>query len=98
MHREHRFAHGDYGAMPKLAAELVAIPVDGLLVNPNSPTAERTVRGVQEAARAKGVQLPILKAGGESEFAMASIPSANCARAVWSSPLIRSSGAGAKNS
>src|ERR1051325_4084055 len=43
----------------------------GLLVNPNSPTAERTVRGVQEAARAKGVQLPILKAGGESEFAMA---------------------------
>ena len=35
------------------------------------PTAERTVRNVQEAARAKGVQLPILNAGGEGEFATA---------------------------
>jgi putative tryptophan/tyrosine transport system substrate-binding protein len=41
------------------------------LVNPNSPTAERTIRDMQEAARAKGVQLPILKAAGESEFVTA---------------------------
>jgi putative ABC transport system substrate-binding protein len=39
-----------------------------LLVNPNSPTAERIMRDVQEAARAKGVQLHILKAGTEGEI------------------------------
>ena len=32
------------------------------------PNAERVIRDVQEAARAKGVQLPILKAGTESEI------------------------------
>jgi putative ABC transport system substrate-binding protein len=37
-------------------------------VNPNSPIAERMIRDGQEAARAKGVQLHILKAGVESEF------------------------------
>ena len=39
-----------------------------LLVNPNNPTTERVVRDVQEAARAKGVQLQVLKAGSESEI------------------------------
>ena len=39
-----------------------------LLVNPNNPSAERMMRDVQEAARAKGVQLHILKAGTESEI------------------------------
>ena len=39
-----------------------------LLVNPNLPTAERVVRDVQEGARAKGVQLAILKASTESEI------------------------------
>src|SRR6266850_3421333 len=40
-----------------------------LLVNPNdAPNAERTMRDVQEAARTKGVQLLILKAGTESEI------------------------------
>ena len=39
-----------------------------LLVNPNNPNAERIIRDAQEAARAKGVQLPILKAGTESEI------------------------------
>jgi putative tryptophan/tyrosine transport system substrate-binding protein len=39
-----------------------------LLVNPNNPANERVMRDVQEAARAKGVQLPILKAGTESEI------------------------------
>src|SRR5712691_13191722 len=32
-----------------------------LLVNPNIPGNERTIRDMEEAARAKGVQLPILK-------------------------------------
>jgi hypothetical protein len=36
-----------------------------LLVNPNSASTERTIRDMQEAARAKGVQL---KAGTESEI------------------------------
>ena len=38
-----------------------------LLVNPNNPQT-RMVREMQEAARAKGVQLPILYAGSESEI------------------------------
>src|SRR5215207_2936667 len=40
-----------------------------LLVNPNSPQqTEGVVRDMQEAARAKGVQLSILNAGSESEI------------------------------
>ena len=39
-----------------------------LLVNPNNDNAERAMREVQEAARAKGVQLSILKASTESEI------------------------------
>ena len=39
-----------------------------LLVNPNNPGTERQTREVQEAARAKGVQLLILKAGTEDEI------------------------------
>jgi putative tryptophan/tyrosine transport system substrate-binding protein len=42
--------------------------VIALLVNPNSPNAERIIRDTEEAARAKGVQLPILKAATESEI------------------------------
>jgi putative ABC transport system substrate-binding protein len=42
-----------------------------LLVNPNSASTERTIRDLQEAARAKGVQLIILKAGTESEIEVA---------------------------
>ena len=58
--------------MPKrleLLSELVPqARVIALLVNPNNPNAERIMRDMQEAARAKGVQLPILKAGTESEI------------------------------
>jgi putative ABC transport system substrate-binding protein len=58
--------------MPKrfeLLSELVPqAGVIALLVNPNSAAAERQTRDVQEAARAKGVQLIILKAGTESEI------------------------------
>jgi putative ABC transport system substrate-binding protein len=39
-----------------------------LLVNPNSPNTEPMIRDVQEAARAKGVQLPVLKASTEGEI------------------------------
>ncbi len=42
--------------------------VIALLVNPNGPEAEPTIREAQQAARAKGVQLPILKAGTEAEI------------------------------
>ena len=60
--------------MPKrleLLSELVPqARVIALLVNPNNRAVytERIIREVQEAARAKGVQLPILKAGTESEI------------------------------
>ena len=38
------------------------------LVNPNFPGAERNINAVQEAARAKGLQVRILRAGTESEI------------------------------
>jgi putative ABC transport system substrate-binding protein len=58
--------------MPKrleLLSELVPrARMIALLVNPNNPITERYTGNVQEAARAKGVQLPILKATTESEI------------------------------
>ena len=42
--------------------------VIALLVNPNNPNAERLSGDLQEAARAKGVQLAILMASSESEI------------------------------
>jgi putative tryptophan/tyrosine transport system substrate-binding protein len=42
--------------------------VIALLVNPNNVGTEPMIRDVREAARAKGVQLHILKAGTESEI------------------------------
>jgi putative ABC transport system substrate-binding protein len=53
----------------ELLSELVPqAKVIALLVNPNNPGADPIMRDVQEAARAKGVQLPILKASTESEI------------------------------
>ena len=53
----------------ELLSELVPqAGVIALLVNPNNPGTERMIRDVQDAARAKGVQLDILKAGTESEI------------------------------
>src|SRR6516165_3016569 len=53
----------------ELLSELVPqAAVIALLVNPNSQDAEPTIREAQEAGRAKGVQLPILKAGAEGEI------------------------------
>jgi putative ABC transport system substrate-binding protein len=61
--------------MPKrleLLSELVPqAGVIALLVNPKNPNAERIIRDVQEAARAKGVQLAVLHASNESEIAAA---------------------------
>jgi putative tryptophan/tyrosine transport system substrate-binding protein len=39
-----------------------------LLVNPNSPTAEPSIQGTQEAARAKGVQLSVLNASTDGQI------------------------------
>jgi putative ABC transport system substrate-binding protein len=61
--------------MPKrfeLLSELVPqARLIALLANPNSPSAERTTREVEEAARAKGLRLHILKASTESEIDVA---------------------------
>jgi putative tryptophan/tyrosine transport system substrate-binding protein len=56
----------------ELLSELVPqARVIALLVNPNNPNAERIIGDVREAAREKGLQLPILKAGSESEIDIA---------------------------
>jgi putative ABC transport system substrate-binding protein len=53
----------------ELISELVPqAGVIALLVNPNNSNTERIIGDMQEAARAKGVQLPILKARTESEI------------------------------
>jgi putative ABC transport system substrate-binding protein len=53
----------------ELLSELVPqAGVIALLVNPNNPATERMIREVQEAARTKGRQLHILKAGTETEI------------------------------
>jgi len=58
--------------MPKrleLLSELVPqASVIALLVNPDNPATEPMIRDVQEAARAKGVQLRVLRASTESEI------------------------------
>jgi len=53
----------------ELLSELVPqARVIALLLNPNNPAAERTTREMQGAARAKEVQLHVLKASTESEI------------------------------
>src|SRR5438132_6001072 len=58
--------------MPKrleLLSDLVPqAGVIAMLVNPNNSQSERMIREVQDAARAKGLRLPILKAGAEDEL------------------------------
>jgi putative ABC transport system substrate-binding protein len=63
----------------ELLSELVPeAKVIALLVNPNNSNTEPIIRDVQEAARAKGLQLPILKAGTESEIDAAFASLAHC--------------------
>jgi putative ABC transport system substrate-binding protein len=53
----------------ELLSELVPrAGVIALLMNPNNANAERVIRDAQEAARTKGLQLRVLKAGSESEI------------------------------
>jgi len=53
----------------ELLCELVPqARVIALLMNPNLSGVERTIRDVEEAARGKGVQLPIVKAGSDGEI------------------------------
>src|SRR5436305_1502759 len=63
---------GDEGLTAKrleLLSELVPrAGVIALLVNPNNSVAERVIQEVQQAARAKGLQLHLLKASSESEI------------------------------
>jgi putative tryptophan/tyrosine transport system substrate-binding protein len=66
----------DVELMPKRLELLSAlVPRAGaiaLLVNPNNREAESQIRYVQEAARAKGIKLLVLKAGTEGEIDAAS--------------------------
>jgi putative ABC transport system substrate-binding protein len=53
----------------ELLSELVPrVEVIALLVNPNNSNTERIIGDMQEAARTKGVQLLVLRAGTESEI------------------------------
>jgi len=51
-----------------LSALIPQAKIIALLVNPNNPNAERIMSDVREAARAKGLQLHVLKAANESEI------------------------------
>ena len=67
----------------ELLSELVPQPgAIVLLVNPNNENAERVVREGQDAARAKGVQLTILKAATERE-----VNTAFAALSAWPLPF-----------
>jgi ABC-type uncharacterized transport system substrate-binding protein len=69
----------------ELLSELVPqASVIGLLVNPINPSAERIIRVAQEAARAKGVQLLVLKAP-KARSTPLSRPSSSCTPARASS-------------
>jgi len=58
-----------WGKRVELISELVpGARALAQLVNPNFPSAERDIRAVQEAARAKGLALRILKASTESDI------------------------------
>jgi hypothetical protein len=65
--------------------------VIALLVDPRNASAERRIRDVQEAARAKGVGLAILKASTESEIDTAFVSLAQLKPARSSSTLTCSS-------
>ena len=66
------FSPFQFELMPKrleLLTELVPqAKVIALLVNPNDARADGLARDMQEAAHVKGVQLPVLRTGGEDEI------------------------------
>jgi putative ABC transport system substrate-binding protein len=61
--------HGLAAKRIELLCDLVPQPRDiVLLVNPNDPSADEDIRDAQEAARAKGVQLHVVKASSDNEI------------------------------
>jgi putative tryptophan/tyrosine transport system substrate-binding protein len=61
--------HGLAAKRIELLSELVpGAKAIALLVNPNDPSADVDIRDAQEAARAKGVQLHVVKAGSDNEI------------------------------
>jgi putative tryptophan/tyrosine transport system substrate-binding protein len=58
--------------MPKLVELLTELvpqaKVVALLANPNNANAGGVIKNTQEAARTKGIQLPVLKAGTAGEI------------------------------
>ena len=53
---------------PECGSSVSVAAIIAVLVNPNNGNTERITRDMKEAARAKGVQIAILKAGTESEI------------------------------
>jgi putative tryptophan/tyrosine transport system substrate-binding protein len=72
--------------------------VIALLVNPNNAYAEHMIGDAQEAARTKGVQLPILKPVPKARSTSPSPRSANCMPMPSSSTPSRSSATGSSSS
>jgi putative tryptophan/tyrosine transport system substrate-binding protein len=61
--------HGLAAKRVELVCELVPeAKAIAFLVNPNDPSAEADIRDAQEASRAKGVQLHVVKASSDSEI------------------------------
>jgi putative ABC transport system substrate-binding protein len=61
--------HGLAAKRVELASELVPqAKAIGFLVNPNASNADDDIRDAQDAARAKGVQLHVVKASSDSEI------------------------------
>ena len=82
----------------ELLSELVPqAGVIALLVNPNSAEAEPAIREAQEAARAKGMQLPTPRPAPRARSTPPSPPSSNGKPARSSSSTIRSSMAGSSS-
>ncbi len=83
----------------ELLSELVShAGVIALLVNPNSAIVERIIGNMQEAARAKGVQLHMLKASSEGEIDAAFATLVQQHAGGSSSAVTRSSPAGSTSS
>ncbi len=80
--------------LSELAPQVTTIAA---LVNPNSPTAETTIRDAQDVGRAKAMPLIVLKAATESDIETAFTIVARCMPARSSSVPGRSSTVEARN-
>jgi hypothetical protein len=85
--------------LPMAISELVPqAKVSALLANPNTAPEPVTRNPVQEVARLKGLQLPILKASTEDEIDDAFASLVHCKPAGLSSSRTGSSGPGSNSS